>query len=458
MTTNYSQIYNAQNLTAVALISGTNVSSTYSNGPTNNGVGATLTVAASSLTIDSVVTVVGDRVLLAGQTSSFQNGIYQVTSIGTTVVLTRSGDFQSIEQMQLGATVAAYAGTGNAGRTFTLISPLPGAVGVDGIVFSAPTAAVSGATVLNHIAVFADTVGTIKESVGVTAIGGDIQAGLSGTAGAFASFPSAASKGSLKLVAVANTGDTLVTISNALHGQASVYSIPDSGAATANFIISAKSGGQTISTGGLAVAGGSISAGVSGTAGTLTSFPATVTTGSLRLTAVSNSGDFLVTLSNRSHGQATVYSLADVGAATGSILNCAVAADPASNLIWSDTTVAQASLAAGGAVALITSSGSKQYKVREIMHNNGGTAFSGGGGDRLGQVGDGTSIYCITPAASLQTIVNARWGSTAIAFPTAIAANTSTAAGANLSYKYNSGTTDYTAGTFVVTVMVQRVA
>lgn len=539
--------YNAQ-LTPVRLAGTSNVSATYYNGATNNGVGATLTVAASSLTIDSVATVAGDRVLLVSQTNTYENGIYQVTSIGSTVVLTRSEDFHSLEQMQLGAFCQVYAGTVHAGRSFTFTTK-PAQLGVSALDFLAGTVAVSGSTVLNEIPTAADTAGTIKSSAGVTntiggavVVAGNVTAGASGTAGVFTSYPATAARGALLVTAVANTGNTNVTISNAAHGQASVVSIPDGGQATANFIISASAGTQTIASGSLSVAAGNVSAGASGAAGTvrsfpatasrgalivaavnntgntdvtisnaahgqatvvsipdggqtttefiiadsagtqaitsgslqvnagnllagssgnagvLASFPATAARGSLRLTAVNNTGDSIVTISNVAHGQATVYSLADVGTATGSILNCTVAADPASNLIWSDTTVGQAALAAAGLVALVTSSGSKQYKVREIMHNDGGTDFSGGGGDRLGQVGDGTTIYTITPAASLQTIVNARWGSTAVAFPTAAAANTSTAAGANLRYSYNGGTTDYTAGSIVVSVMVQRVA
>jgi len=60
---------------------------------------------------------------------------------------------------------------------------------------------------------------------------------LSGTAGTLASFPGTASKGSLVVAAVANTGNTLTTISNAAMGQATVVSIPDPGAATANFLL-----------------------------------------------------------------------------------------------------------------------------------------------------------------------------------------------------------------------------
>jgi len=65
----------------------------------------------------------------------------------------------------------------------------------------------------------------------------NIDAGSSGAAGTVDVFPSTASKGKLALAAVDNDGDTATTISNAAMGQASVVSIPDPGAATANFVL-----------------------------------------------------------------------------------------------------------------------------------------------------------------------------------------------------------------------------
>lgn len=201
-----------------------------------------------------------------------------------------------------------------------------------------PTAVAPGSivipTIANHIAVFTDTVGSLSEDATTAINGGNIQAGLSGTAGYLASFPSAGSKGSLRLTAVANTGDTLVTISNAAHGQATVYVIPDVGnangrllaAATAtpfiaNHILTASGTGGVVSEdAATAINGGNIQAGLSGTAGYLASFPTTALKGSFRVAAVDNTGDTLVTLSNVAHGQATVYSIPDAGNALGRVL------------------------------------------------------------------------------------------------------------------------------------------
>ncbi len=66
---------------------------------------------------------------------------------------------------------------------------------------------------------------------------GNIAAGKSGTAGTLKSFPSTAAKGSFVFEAIANTGDTLITLRNAAMGQTSVISIPDPGASTSTIVL-----------------------------------------------------------------------------------------------------------------------------------------------------------------------------------------------------------------------------
>lgn len=94
-------------------------------------------------------------------------------------------------------------------------------------------------TIANHIAVFSDTAGSLKDDVTTAINGGNIQAGLSGTAGYLASYPSAATSGSLRVAAVANSGDFVVDISNASHGQATTYTIPDVGNAAGRVLVGA---------------------------------------------------------------------------------------------------------------------------------------------------------------------------------------------------------------------------
>jgi hypothetical protein len=143
MSTSLGQTVLMNDLTPVRVASLANVVGTYNNGQTNNGVGATLTVAATSLTIDGVILAQGDRVLLLGQTSALQNGIYVIRTIGTSIVLRRADDSQNIEQLKGGQFTIVSAGIANAGSTFALIEPLPQHIGVDPFVYVAASAIVS---------------------------------------------------------------------------------------------------------------------------------------------------------------------------------------------------------------------------------------------------------------------------------------------------------------------------
>jgi hypothetical protein len=130
MTTTQYNVY--PGLSPVRVVATANQTGTYFNGNTNNGVGASFTYATGALTIDSIAVVAGDSVLLIGQTSGFQNGIYICTVTGATgvaAVLVRRADYQNIEQLRLGQYVSVSAGTVSAGAVYTLIEPMPAAFG-----------------------------------------------------------------------------------------------------------------------------------------------------------------------------------------------------------------------------------------------------------------------------------------------------------------------------------------
>lgn len=318
-------------------------------------------------------------------------------------------------------------------------------------------------TVANQLVHATGTTGTLSTDAADVVNLGNITAGASGTAGVLSSFPGTAAKGSLKVTAVANTGDTVVTISNAAHGQASVISIPDGGQATAEFVISDSAGTQNITSGGLQVDAGIVSSGLAagGFVGEFDAYPTTTASGVLSLKAAVNAtGDFDTTISNGvAIGQSQVISIPDVGAATGSFLVSGLAsADVSGNIVTFDITVGQAALATAGTVTLQASSGAKQYKIRELYVNSGGTNFSGGGGDRLATISDGTTDYSVIPAASMQTLANTGWGETGLPFPASAAINTSSVAGAAITIAYSGGATDYTAGSVVISGVLERVA
>jgi hypothetical protein len=296
----------------------------------------------------------------------------------------------------------------NNGASFSIFTPSIANSGIITLVDTAGSGTITLPTIANHIATYTNTSGALSEDPATAISGGNIQAGLSGTAGTISSFPSTASKGSLVVAAVANTGNTVTTISNAAMGQASVISIPDPAGATANFAVAPSA----------LVSGNVVQA--SGTAGLV----------------------------------------ADSGVAGNKILTSSFATpDIAADVVLFNITCDQAALATAGKVNIIVSSGSKRYQIINIFLNSGGTNFSGGGGNRLLAITDGTTVYTVIPATNIQTLINGGWGiTTVVPYPVSAAINTPTVAGANLYAQYSGGTTDYTAGSLVLTVKAIRIA
>lgn len=136
MTVSIKEFRREQQLTAVRLVKDTNLAGTYYNGTLNNGVGATFTTNATTLTIDSVAVENGNRVMLVNQTNSFENGIYQVSNVNdpaSNVVLTRTNDFQMFDQIRPGYYIPVSAGAVYSGATFSVVEPQVQQVGVTGV-------------------------------------------------------------------------------------------------------------------------------------------------------------------------------------------------------------------------------------------------------------------------------------------------------------------------------------
>lgn len=123
-----------------------------------------------------------------------------------------------------------------------------------------------------------------------------------------------------------------------------------------------------------------------------------------------------------------------------------------------DVIITAAALASSAHVPIIPPLAGAQYRLLNMFLNSNGTNFSGGGGNRLLAIEDGTSPYSVIPAANLQALTNAAWGSTALPFPAAVAIDEPTDIGAGLYAIYSGGTTDYAAGSLVLTVMYKRIA
>lgn len=111
---------------------------TYDNGTA--GVGATLTAGSVGvLTIDSVATVLGDRLLIAGQTSGLENGVYDVTTEGTAgvaAILTRATDYDQAADMQAGDKFAVVQGTVYSATEWMMTQTAAITVGTTAITFA----------------------------------------------------------------------------------------------------------------------------------------------------------------------------------------------------------------------------------------------------------------------------------------------------------------------------------
>jgi len=116
--------------------SAVNLPATYANGTA--GEGATLTASANGvLVVDGVNPVVGNRVLLGGQSNTAHNGIYVVTNVGsasTQWVLTRATDFDTADEIQPGDFVFNQGGTTRANTGYVQTQTVT-TVGTDPIVF-----------------------------------------------------------------------------------------------------------------------------------------------------------------------------------------------------------------------------------------------------------------------------------------------------------------------------------
>ena len=124
-----------------------------------------------------------------------------------------------------------------------------------------------------------------------------------------------------------------------------------------------------------------------------------------------------------------------------------------------ETTVGQAALASAGTVKLLDAQSGERWKVRDLFLSGAGTNFSGGGGDRLLRIGDGTATWSVVPAATLQSLAAARWGDSGAPFPaTAADLTLASAAGTDITAAYSGGATDYTAGQATIVLVAERTA
>ena len=115
--------------------------------PSNTYSGGVLTATANgALTVDGVAVSLFDRVLVAGEATAANNGIYSVTATGSVSApwqLTRATDMATGVQVP-GAVTLAEEGTSNSGALFMVVSPGPFTLGSTAITWTQFAAGASG--------------------------------------------------------------------------------------------------------------------------------------------------------------------------------------------------------------------------------------------------------------------------------------------------------------------------
>ena len=177
---------------------------------------------------------------------------------------------------------------------------------------------------VNHIATFVDVVGVIGDLAAPAIHGGDIQAGLPGTAGTFISYPGAANTGNLSLFATAKGGNFNTFITNSASGAiTTTFTLPSAGVASTLFITADSadvSGFQAINTN-LAVNGGTVSIGNNTTAGRLLLSSGVVNQGVMDIFSTpSPAGNFNLLVTNDQLLQNTLITIPDPGQASAAVI------------------------------------------------------------------------------------------------------------------------------------------
>lgn len=160
------------------------LTATYGNGA--SGVGATLTNGGvqAAISLDGVSPTVGQRVLIKNQASTFQNGIYTVTIVGsgaTNWVLTRASDYDTPADIAPGDLVILTGGTTQTQSSW-VETAMVATIGTDPVIFvqftaSLPVNVPSGGTGVTSFTAYSPIVG------GTTTTGSlqSISLGVAGT-------------------------------------------------------------------------------------------------------------------------------------------------------------------------------------------------------------------------------------------------------------------------------------
>ena len=120
--------------------------------------------------------------------------------------------------------------------------------------------------------------------------------------------------------------------------------------------------------------------------------------------------------------------------------------------------IGHAALATAGTPAIFTPAAGEEWALRDLKIGPGALTSFSAGGNRLIAIQSGSNIYSVIPNASIETLVAAAWGATALPFPATPAHGDATiTAAAPLVAAYSGGTTDHDAGSITIQAVLERV-
>lgn len=188
-------------------------SPTYNNGV--SGVGATLTAGSNTtLTVDGVTfSALTQSVLVKNQASGFQNGLYNVTQVGSGIlpwILTRRLDYDQPSDINNTGAIPIISGTANTDTSWIITSTV-NTVGTDALTYTQfslnpTTIATTAGGTAGQVTYFATTGNAVSGSANFTVSNGAITLGQSGTAGSVTLNGSSSGTCLISVAAAAGTG------------------------------------------------------------------------------------------------------------------------------------------------------------------------------------------------------------------------------------------------------------
>jgi hypothetical protein len=421
-----------------------NLTATYNNGTA--GVGATLTNAGTQVafTPDGIVASVNDRILVYNQTNAFENGVYEVTTVGsgaTNWVLTRATDADSYglkDPNALGNGDAFFVTSGNTGAGETYVCNTPGVItfGTTNITF----AQITSSQVYNAgtgLTLSPATTFNIANTAVTPASYGAASKTLTATVNA---------QGQLTALADTNITISMSQVTSGTLGATqggtdqSSYSIGDllyADTTTSLAKLADVATGNALISGGLATAPSwgkiGLTTHVSGTLG--------IANGGTNSTATPTAGGV-------NYGTGTAHAFTSAGT-SGQILTSAGASAPT----WQNNTPAFPS----GTVMLFIQTAAPTGWTKSTTHDNKALRIVSGTASSGGSVAFTTAFASQAVTGSVAATANATAtnqattaGGSVAATANATATNQATTAGGSISVSVSAGTLAVNAGTFAV--------